>query len=99
MFAAIRDPVGMDDIVYRRKAALLEAPIEGEMVGLDRERGECFGFNESASDVWSLLEQPRTFAELSAAMRERYDVGQEECERALAGVLDEMVAMKLVAAG
>lgn len=87
----------MDDKLYRRNAALLEAPIEGEMVGLDRERGECFGFNESASEVWALLEQPRTLAALSEAMRRKFDVGAEECDRALASVLDEMVAMKLVA--
>jgi len=41
----------MADELYQRAAPLLEAEIDREIIALDRERGEVFGFNSVASDV------------------------------------------------
>ena len=61
----------MQDQVYSRAAPLLEAEVDEEIVALDREQGQVFGFNLVASDVWRLLEQPRTIGELCAELEQR----------------------------
>lgn len=86
----------MTEVLYARAAALLEAEIDEEIVGLDRDQGEVFGFNKVASDVWRLLEQPKGAADLSAALQIQYDVPPEQCDRELGALLEELVEMKLV---
>ena len=87
----------MSDQLYARAAPLLEAEIDEEIVGLNRERGEVFGFNKVASDVWRLLEEPRSADDLSRALQEIYDVPSDQCDRELAILLDDLVAKQLVA--
>jgi len=37
---------------YRRTTGTLEASVGNELVTLDVETGDCFGFNEVAATVW-----------------------------------------------
>ena len=86
----------MQDQLYSRAAPLLEAEVDQEIVALDREQGQVFGFNLVASDVWRLLEQPRTIGELCAKLEQRYTVSSEECAADVADLLDRLLEMKLV---
>ena len=86
----------MQDQIYARAAPLLEAEVDEEIVALDREQGEVFGFNLVASDVWRLLEQPRTVGELCAELERRYDVSSEQCAADVVELLDQMIEMKLI---
>jgi hypothetical protein len=82
--------------MYRRTAQLLEADIANELVALDPEQGQCFGFNEVATDVWRKLERPRTFAELKEELLVEYDVSDEECANDLRALLSQMRAASLI---
>ena len=96
----MRDPRhfgAMADELYQRAAPLLEAEIDREIIALDRERGEVFGFNSVASDVWRLLDEPKTAGDLSRALREIYDVPPERCAEELDELLKKLVEMQLVA--
>jgi hypothetical protein len=74
----------------------MEAELGDELVALDPEAGECFGFNSVAASVWRQLEQPRSFEQLREALLSEYEVPSGECERELAGLLDELAAKGLV---
>ena len=86
----------MDAMLYTRAAALLEAEVDGEIVALDREQGVVLGFNGVASDVWRLLEQPRSLDELVAALGERYEVDDAQCRTEIAALLDRLSELNLV---
>ena len=86
----------MTEIVYARAVSLMEAEIEDEIVGLDRSQGEVFGFNSVASDVWRLLETPRTASQICAEMAERYEVSADECSGDVRDLLDELIKLNLV---
>lgn len=82
--------------LYRRSAELLEAEVNDELVALEPNRGTCFGFNSVATDVWRKLEQPRSFAELKRELLTDYDVSDEQCERELMELLDQMREAQLI---
>lgn len=84
------------DIVVKRRAGLLEAEVDGEIVGLHVDKGTCYGFNATATRVWSLIETPRTIAELRDALLEEYDVDPGVCEAELGDLLTELEADGLV---
>jgi hypothetical protein len=84
--------------VYKRAANLLEADVGDDLVALDPNAGLCFGFNNVATSVWKLLDEPRTFEQLQQALLDQYDVDAEQCGSELKELLDAMSAQGLVTA-
>lgn len=83
-------------MIYRRAAKLMEAEIGDELVALDPEQGNCFGFNSVATSVWRSLDQPRSFEQLRDALVGEFDVGADQCTEELRELLGDMVAKRLI---
>lgn len=81
---------------YSRAVRLMEAELGDELVALDSDAGQCFGFNSVAASVWRVLEQPRTFDELRDSLLLEYEVGFEQCSTELHELLTDMVGRGLV---
>lgn len=86
----------MPGIVYARDIQLLEAELGDELMALDPEGGNCFGFNSVATDVWRHLQSPKSFDELKQALLAEYDVDSEQCGTQLRELLDDLVEKGLV---
>lgn len=82
---------------YQRSESAIFSTIAGEVVALDVQAGQCFGFNGVASAVWELLETPRSVDEICNSLRDRFDVGEAECrvdvEQLLATLTREGIAI------
>ena len=74
----------------------MEAELHGELIGLDVERGACFGFNGTATAIWAMIAQPRTFGELLDTLTARFDVTRDRCRTDLAALLGDMADQGLV---
>jgi hypothetical protein len=82
--------------MYERARSLMEAELGEEMVALDPEGGECFGFNGVAATVWRLLECPSTAADLKQSLLLEYDVDPAQCDAEIDELLGDMVSRGLV---
>lgn len=82
--------------VYRRAVSLMEADLGDELVALDADAGNCFGFNAVATAVWRNLESPKAFDELRDELLARYDVSAEDCSAELQALLDDLIDKGLV---
>jgi hypothetical protein len=67
-----------------------------ELVGLEPNAGECFGFNSVATSVWRHLREPKDIDQLRDALLKEYDVSPEQCDRELIELLDDLAAKGLV---
>ena len=85
-----------DDPLVRRRAELLEAEVDGELVALHVDRGTCYGFNSTATKVWALIEQPKRLSQLQDELLAEFDVDPETCRRQLKELLAELEADELV---
>jgi hypothetical protein len=74
----------------------MEAELGDELVALDAERGNCFGFNCVAASVWRNLSEPKTFEELREALLNEYDVEVDQCTNELSELLRELSVRGLV---
>lgn len=81
---------------YRRLVELMEAELGDELVALDADNGQCFGFNNVATSVWRHLEQPRSFDQLRDALVEEYEVEAAQCAMELEQLLDDLAQKGLV---
>ena len=86
----------MTEPLYERSTELLEANLGDELVALDAEGGNCFGFNSVATFVWRQLETPKTLAELRDKLLAEYDVSTNQCSEELQELLDGLIEKRLV---
>ncbi|MDT8759752.1 PqqD family protein [Sphingomonas psychrotolerans] len=84
------------DPLVSRGGSLMEAEVDGEMVGLHVESGTCYGFNGTAYRIWQLLDQPVRLSQLCAALSEEYDVSPDVCETEVRLLLDDLGQSGLV---
>lgn len=86
----------MSETVYERTTHLLEADLGDELIALDAEGGNCFGFNSVATDVWRHLAIPKSFNDIKEALLAEYDVDSLQCRAELRKLLDDLVDKGLV---
>jgi hypothetical protein len=67
------------DAVFQRDPATLEALVGTETVLCSAESGMFCHVNAVGSRIWTLLEQPRSIAEIVSGLRERYAVDEATC--------------------
>ena len=84
------------DFLVSRRAELIETEVDGELVALHVDNGTCYGFNGTATRIWSLIEQPRRLSELRDTLTREFEVDSETCERQLGDLLKELEADGLV---
>ncbi|MGZ8283433.1 MAG: PqqD family peptide modification chaperone [Allosphingosinicella sp.] len=85
-----------DKQIVSRSSELIEAEVDGEIVALHVNSGTCYGFNSTATRIWSLVEQPKTIAEIRDALVAEYEVDANTCETQLMDLLSELEGDKLI---
>lgn len=85
------------DPLVNRRGNLMEAEVDGEMVGLHVETGTCYGFNGTAYRIWQLVEQPVRLSQLCVRLSEEFDVEPEACEADVRLLLEDLDKSGLVA--
>jgi hypothetical protein len=88
MIAPSRYPDRM--IRYQRDPSVLHSTIDGDVVALSVDKGECISMPGVSAFLWHLLEVPRSIDELTERTTEEFEVSAERCRADLAEVLGEM---------
>ena len=82
--------------VYKRATDLMEAELGDELVALDPDAGDCFGFNSVATTVWRELKTQKSFEQLRDALLGQYAVSEDQCSAELREFLNDLTAKGLV---
>ncbi|HVM21984.1 MAG TPA: PqqD family protein [Sphingomicrobium sp.] len=86
----------MDSGTYRRATNILDAGIGEDLVALNVDRGDCYGFNSVAATVWRDLDTPKSFDQLRQTLMSEYDVTYDQCTSDLQDLLEDLVGKGLV---
>jgi hypothetical protein len=79
-----------------RRAGLIEAEVDGELVALHVDNGTCYGFNGTATRIWAMVEEPKRLSELRDALVAEYDVEPDVCEAQLLDLLKDLESDGLI---
>ena len=79
-----------NDSLVCRRGELIETEVDGELVALHVDNGVCYGFNNTATRIWSLIEQPKRVSEIREILLSEYEVEPEACEAQLRDLLGEL---------
>ena len=70
--------------------------LDDEAAILNLKTGVYFGLNEVGAWIWKMIQQPRTVAEVRAALLDEFEVTPEQGEADLQALLREMVQHQLI---
>lgn len=68
---------------------LLEADVNGEVVALHIDKGQCYGMNGVASRVWAMLAEPVSPEQICARLGDEFEVDAETCRHDVASLLED----------
>lgn len=73
-----------------------ETEFEGKIVLLHIENGEYYNFNQTGSDLWNYLAEPRSLDELVKLIEEKYSITAENCQTDILLWLESAISKKLL---
>lgn len=76
--------------VVAATADQVSCPLDDESAILNLKNSVYYGMNAVGTQVWNLLQKPRSVRELRDALLAEYDVEPERCERDLLDLLEKM---------
>ena len=85
-----------DRSVIARTSGMIDAEIGGELVGLHVDSGTCYGFNATATRIWSMIETPMAFGDLCTALTSHFAVDETTCRRDVAVLVEQLAREGLV---
>jgi len=79
-----------DEDLISRNISVVGADAADEAILIDIDSGYFFQLNKSAARIWTLVEQPRSFADVCAALQTRFAIAPETCRNDVAGFVADM---------
>ena len=76
---------------------VISADLDGEAVMLNLQSGVYYGLDGVGFKVWGLIQEGKTFEEITHAVVEEYEVEPDECRRDVRALLRQMADKGLVA--
>ncbi len=80
-----------DAAIISRRPGMLDSKIADELVGLHLDSGNCYGFNATATTIWTAIATPTSFAAICAVMRAEFDVDEITCRRETVALIVALV--------
>lgn len=80
----------MSDSFYKQSEMALASAIDGEVVALHVDRGQCYGMREVAATVWNLLAKPLNLEGICNRLVEIYDVEMDVCRAEVTTLVSEL---------
>lgn len=85
-------------MTYYRKnePAVASEMIDGEVVAINLETGNYFSLQNTAAEIWKLIEDRRGAEELITAIAHRYGQAEPAARAAIAPFIDELLREQLI---
>jgi hypothetical protein len=86
----------MNEPKYRRTSETLHSAVGDDIVALHVRMGHCYGMEDVTADVWRLLEQDMSVAQICEQLQQLYEVDDARCRAEVGRLIETMVEEKLI---
>lgn len=79
-----------------RNDSIPTGEIDGELVALDLDSGNCFGMDRIGSAIWEIAAEPVTVGAIADALTARHDVERAQCLADIVPFVEQLLAEGLL---
>lgn len=81
---------------YARNKQIIDGELDNNQVMMHLEKGKYYGLNPVGKRIWDLIEQPKSFREITETLMEEFDVSKEQCESEVRAFLDKALQNEII---
>jgi len=81
---------------YSRTQSIIDGELDNHQVIMHIERGKYFGLNPVGKRIWTLIEEPKTFEEITSALILEYNISPDQCKTEVREFLDKGVECDII---
>ncbi|HYH15192.1 MAG TPA: PqqD family protein, partial [Flavisolibacter sp.] len=86
----------MNTVKYKRNETLLTNEVGEEIVMMSITESRYFGLNKTGKQIWTLLEQPKSFDEICNALSKEYNISLHQCINEVQPFFDELIGERII---
>jgi len=81
---------------YSRNEQIIDGELDDNQVMLHLEKGKYFGLTPVGKRIWELIEQPKSFSELTDILLSEFEVTEKQCAQEVQAFLEKAVKYDIV---
>jgi len=84
---------------YSRNEQVIDGELDDNQVMMHLEKGKYFGLNPVGKRIWQLIEQPKSFQEITDVLLTEFEVTEAQCTQEALAFLDKAVQYDIITKG
>jgi len=85
--------------VFSKNQQIIDGELDGNQVMMHIEKGKYFGLTPVGKRIWDLVEQPKSFDEITGILLSEYEITKDQCEQEVRQFLDKAVQYNIIIKG
>lgn len=81
---------------YSRNKQIIDGELDNNQVMMHIEKGKYFGLNPVGKRIWELIEQPKSFQELTGILLSEFEVSEAQCTQEVQAFLGKAANYDIV---
>ena len=82
--------------LYYRNDQIIDGELDKNQVMMHIEKGKYFGLNPVGKRIWELVEQPKSFEEITACLLLEFNVSEEQCQQEVRAFLEKGIKFDIL---
>ena len=79
-----------------RNIEIITNEIDDEILMMSIEDGKYYGLNPVGSEIWKLIEEPKTIEEIIPALMDIFDIVEESCRKESLDFIESMIKNNII---
>ncbi len=81
---------------YARNKQIIDGELDNNQVMMHLEKGKYYGLNPVGKRIWDLIEQPKSFEEITTTLLKEFDVSKEQCEQEVQAFMEKALQNEII---
>jgi len=81
-----------------RNLEIITNEIDDEILMMSIEDGKYYGLNPVGSEIWKLIEEPKTLEEVIPALMEIFEIDEDSCRKESLEFIESMIKNNIILA-
>ncbi|MCX6307170.1 MAG: lasso peptide biosynthesis PqqD family chaperone [Bacteroidetes bacterium] len=82
--------------VISKNASIISSKMDDEVVMMNIEKGNYYGLNPVAAEIWEMLTEPMTVQAICDRLMEEFDVDQDTCQNEVIAYVEKLFNESLI---
>ena len=83
-------------LTLSRNLEIITNEIDDEVLMMSIEDGKYYGLNAVGSEIWKLIEEPKTLEEIIPALMEIFEIDEDSCRKESLEFIESMIKNNII---